>query len=221
MEHLKRYTFKNFNLLASLLFLITGCLFLLMLRLKLSHSFYLLFLVWNLFLAIIPLGIVMYVEETQLTGLKKWIALGIWLLFLPNAPYIITDFIHLKNSQGVFQIFDVVVIGSFAIAGLYCYLISFYRMLKNTQDVISKKMRTYIQIAIPFLCGVGIYLGRVERWNSWDLITQPTLLIKNILKIGEDLFTNTTLWIFVLGTTLFLFCLQKIVEKRFLKNLEF
>jgi uncharacterized membrane protein len=76
------------------------CVALLLLRVYVTGSLFYGFLVWNLFLAAIP-----YVISTGLSNtvwMKKQslvlvIILGIWLLFLPNAPYLITDLMHLRH----------------------------------------------------------------------------------------------------------------------------
>lgn len=106
--------------------------------------------------------------------------LFLWLLFLPNAPYILTDVIHLEESRGMPQWYDLALILSSAGAGLFfCYL-----SLLDVQRFIARRFgarRGWLVAASSLLlCGFGIYLGRFLRWNSWDLLTHPGALLSNI-----------------------------------------
>lgn len=142
------------------------------------------FLVWNLFLAFIP-----YVISTLLayrTSRRKNLliitaAASLWLLFFPNAPYILTDLFHLKQRSGIPYWFDLLMLLSAAWTGLMLGFVS----LADMQSVISNtfnKLTGWIFVVISMLLtGFGIYLGRYERWNSWDIVTNPTGLAKNIL----------------------------------------
>lgn len=184
MNNIKQLIFRNFKMLSILTICCLISLFLLMVRLKITHSFFLLFLVWNLFLAVIPFCISFYL--TQKKQLKRWQLIGwsfLWLLFLPNAPYILTDLIHLQLSDGLIVLVDFVVITSFAIAGLLFYLVSVKDMELLFRENFSKKIRTIFFTALPFLCGFGIYLGRFLRFNSWDILQDPTSLAVTVAKI--------------------------------------
>ena len=199
MEKIKDIVISNFTTLFSLLLLTGISLFLLMIRLKLTHSFFLLFLVWNLFLAAIPYGISFYL--THIKQLPKWkmiVVFFIWLLFLPNAPYILTDFIHLAHLKSNFKILDVVLILSFALTGLYFYVLSMKTMKNVLRSYLSKKHLNILFFCIPFLCGFGIYLGRFLRWNSWDIIQNPLGLLKDLFEIMIMPHNHALAW----GTTL-------------------
>ena len=96
-------------------------------RIMYTGSFHYLFLAWNLFLAFIPFWISSMVVKIKN---RKWyflIPTGIlWLLFLPNAPYIITDFIHLKGNKSAPLWFDLILIQSFAWTGLLFWVLSMF-----------------------------------------------------------------------------------------------
>ena len=82
---------------------------LLLLRVKITHSIYLLFLLWNLFLALIPYSISSYIKfdfSIKRSNIKNLIYLIIWLLFIPNTFYLITDFVHLHDNNILQYIFD-------------------------------------------------------------------------------------------------------------------
>ena len=184
MNNIKHLIFRNFKTVSILTLCCLVSVFLLMVRLKITESFFLLFLVWNLFLAVIPFGISFYVRQQK--KLKKWQLIGwscVWILFLPNAPYIVTDLIHLQLSDGLIVLVDLVVISSFAIAGLLFYLVSVRDMELLFQQNFSKKLRIVFFSVLPFLCGFGIYLGRFLRFNSWDILQDPTSLVVTVAKI--------------------------------------
>lgn len=182
MEHLKKIFISKFESLFTLGLISTISIILLMVRMKLTSSYFFLFLVWNLFLAAIPFVITTYLQtKKSTTGLRLWLLLSIWLLFLPNAPYIVTDSIHLQHSKS--GILDVLLVGSFAVAGLCFYFNSLVDFKKIISSRVSKKVISLFIIGIHFIVGFGIYLGRFLRFNSWDILKDPLALITEILAI--------------------------------------
>jgi uncharacterized membrane protein len=146
------------------------------------------FLAWNLFLAWIPLfvSIGLFYYQTAIKKLNIGVlasGLIVWLLFLPNAPYIITDLLHLnrKMHPHIPIWYDALMIFSFAFAGLLAgfYSLYFVQQLLN-QYLKAKTVWLLIGICLG-LTGYGLYIGRVLRWNSWDIITNPFDLIESVL----------------------------------------
>lgn len=153
-----------------------------------SHSF--LFLLWNLFLAWVPFSVAWLLEvveqQRRLPVALYLSALSFWLLFFPNAPYILTDFVHLRQRPPVPLWFDLSVLLSFAWTGLTLGLVS----LRLVQNSIQKRLGTWfgrfaVCIAV-LLGGFGIYLGRFERWNSWDILLQTDALMASIVQRITD-----------------------------------
>ena len=118
---MKDFILNKYNTLKYLFGALLLCFFLLVFRIKTTHDFFGLFLVWNLFLAFVPLGVAWYMQHrgTQLNSISKYTLLVLWLLFLPNAPYVITDVIHLSYSPSNWFIYDGITIGVFALLSLY------------------------------------------------------------------------------------------------------
>ncbi|MEM9680488.1 MAG: DUF1361 domain-containing protein [Bacteroidota bacterium] len=179
---------------------------LLMLRVKLNKSFFYLFLVWNLFLAAIPYAITMYVQRKENhKSFKLLLYFGIWLLFLPNAPYIVTDLLHLRISQTHFLWLDVLVVLSFAAAGL----LLFYLSLKDMQQILESKLNRFqikvLTLLILFLSAFGVYLGRFLRYNSWEILSQPKHIISDICSIIFQPQLHKEAWLFTLGFGFFLY----------------
>jgi uncharacterized membrane protein len=160
------------------------CLALLLIRAKLTQSIFLFFLIWNLFLAIIQYIMIIYVKSSKVilkSKFKTFIFLFIWLLFLPNSFYIITDFIHLQQSNSNTFWFDLIVLSSYALIGFALGLISLFEFEKILKHFLSTKVIQIIIAIVCLLCGIGIYIGRILRYNSWDIIGNPFQLITDTL----------------------------------------
>jgi len=182
MQQIKSYLFQHFETIFTLCLATVSCIFLLAIRLKITHSFFLLFLVWNLFLAAIPYLISSFLKARRQTPRIIQIGLVVlWLLFLPNAPYIVTDLIHLTHSEAIFKFFDAIIISLFAISGLLFYCVSLQQILSTYSAGWKGWKINVLKCVIPFLCAFGIYLGRFLRWNSWDIIKNPQGLVEDII----------------------------------------
>jgi len=167
------------------------------------------FLVWNLFLAWIPLGIAYtaYVVTWKRRALSFAVAAAalLWLVFFPNAPYILTDFQHLGNPSEVVPIwFDVILVVWFAWTGLLLGILSLYLM----QDIIHREYGRMagwaLVFGVSFLSGLGIYVGRFLRWNTWDIWQQPKYIFDGIVR-GASNPSLTSIGVTALFGALFLF----------------
>ena len=146
-------------------------------------------LVWNLFLAWVPFALALLVYDGFRRGVgRSWLVGGglLWLLFFPNAPYIVTDFKHLEAWQGAPVWFDVVVLSTFAWAGLLLGFISLYLMQAVGTRLVGALNAWFFVVGVLALSSFGIYLGRFERWNSWDLFARPRLLLGDVWeRVGD------------------------------------
>jgi uncharacterized membrane protein len=160
------------------------CVALLYARMEVSGRETYALLVWNLALAWIP-----FVASLAVRPRRLWLAIpagAVWLLFLPNAPYLISDLVHLKQRSDAPLWFDVVLLFSFAGAGVVLGLAS----LSNVHDAVAERFGrvagwTIVAASAP-LTGLGIYLGRFLRWNSWDLWTNPRPLLADVIERISD-----------------------------------
>jgi uncharacterized membrane protein len=140
-------------------------------------------LVWNLFLAWIPFGLAIVVYDRQRAGARPLALLPLgflWLLFLPNAPYIVTDFKHLDPAAAAPLWFDVVVIAAPAWTGMLLGFFSLYLMQAVVRRVAGPRAGWGLVVGALGLSSFGIYLGRVLRWNSWDLFANPRALAHDV-----------------------------------------
>ena len=136
-------------------------------------------LIWNLALAWIPFVLAIVIYDRHRAGVRPLSLLplaGLWLLFLPNAPYIVTDFKHLVQGPLVPLWVDVVVIAAPAWTGMLLGFLSLYLVQAVVRQLASPTVAWTVAGVVLGLTAFGIYLGRVLRWNSWDVLADPTLL---------------------------------------------
>lgn len=139
------------------------------------------YLVWNLFLAWLPLLFALRIETSEAQGAARgwrfWATVAAWLLFFPNAPYIFTDLTHLKFPIRPRWWTDLIIILLFALIGMVLAFISLQRM----QSLLARRRGALVGwifvFGVTFLSAFGVYIGRFERWNSWDVITNPAGLM--------------------------------------------
>jgi uncharacterized membrane protein len=169
---------------SSLLFILSiSCFLLSISRFFLSGTKMYLFLNWNLFLSFIPWAVSSFIiinpHLKQKTGIMVLLLL-FWLLFFPNAPYILTDLIHISRTQSSSAWFDLVMVLSFSWTGIMFGLLSLNDIEKLLLERLGKFTTYSIVTFLLFLSSFGVYIGRFLRWNSCDIVQNPTELISDI-----------------------------------------
>jgi uncharacterized membrane protein len=160
--------------------LVAFCIALVIVRIIKTEHYSFLFLFWNLFLAYLPVLFIKFIKPKTHKYLS-FVLLGFSILFLPNAPYILTDLFHLKKALVAPLWFDLILIISFAILGVIYFIMAFELILETIKRTYNQKINL---VAKPFLflaCGYGIYLGRYLRYNSWDIISNPLDLVNGMV----------------------------------------
>ena len=147
-------------------------------RTVLSGSYDFAFLIWNIFLAWIPLGIAytasVFAQRRRFLLLTIPFAVVLWLIFFPNAPYILTDLLHLgRMGPDVPVWFDMLLLIWFAWTGLLLGLVSLFLMHSIVIRELGRITGWAFVLTVGVLSSLGIYIGRFLRWNSWDLFFQP------------------------------------------------
>ncbi len=142
-----------------------------------------LFMVWNLMLAWIPMLFAFATYRVHRSGTKRRLLFAFcaltWFFFFPNAPYIITDFVHLDfNYNPVLLWIDLFNIASFAWTGLCLGYVSLCLMQEIVTARYGRTLGWFFVLGMLALGSLGIYMGRVLRWNSWDVLRHPTELFK-------------------------------------------
>ena len=136
-----------------------------------------------------------------------------WFFFFQNAPYIVTDLVHWKNRAPVPKWFDLLMIMSFAWTGLFLGYLSLYLMQELVRRWKGRNWSWHFVIAMLALSSFAIYLGRFQRWNSWDIIARPLGLMNDVVRSAdfahspESLVFSATFFAFSLLSYLTLFAL--------------
>ena len=149
------------------------------------------YLVYNLGLAAIPLLLARF--QLRLLGRYDWkdwrtFAMGsLWLLFLPNSFYIVTDFIHIADVVRVDVVQDVAMLMQFSVLGLLFGYISLYMLHGAYIRYLGARTAMGLAIGALFLSSLAIYLGRELRWNSWDVLLHPHTLLIDFLRLWANL----------------------------------
>ncbi len=145
------------------------------------------FLVWDLFLAWIPcwLAIAIHVLHGRGTRAVALILLGIgWLLFLPNAFYLLTEFVHLQHWHVRLDDeywFDLMLMVGVAWNGLWLGFTSIFAVQQVVEDRLGSRVGWCLAVAALLLGSFGVSLGRFQRFNSWDVIGKPLSLAEKLL----------------------------------------
>jgi uncharacterized membrane protein len=147
------------------------------------------FMLWNLYLAAIPtaLALVLFRRPTR-TGPMWWFTFGAWLLFLPNAPYVLTDVVHmfddLRTAPTPGRVVAILVTYAlFAAAGLGSYVVSLQLFRRFLRRVAPSRLVAPILITVHGLCVVAMGLGRIVRLNSWDVVLAPRSVLASVLRV--------------------------------------
>jgi uncharacterized membrane protein len=178
-----------------------------------NHSLSYWYLVWNLFLAWLPLVFVFllikFLRHHTWSGFGGTVLTLLWLLFLPNSFYIVSDFIHLGDVGQVDIQYNAVMFLLFALSGLLLGYVSLYLVHQQLLKRLRRSTGHILIAVIILLCSYAIYLGRDLRWNSWDAFLHPAGVIFGLSdpflspSIHHAAFT-TTLTFFVLISTLYI-----------------
>jgi uncharacterized membrane protein len=170
-----KYRLTIFGLLAGAT---VFCVALLRFRASLTGSAHYAFLAWNLFLAWIPFGIAYVTYTTSIS--RRWlyaivpVSAFLWLIFFPNAPYILTDFQHLSYAGNDIPVwYDVILLIWFSFTGLFLGMVSLFLMQEIVRREFGRWFGWGFVLLVAALTTVGIYMGRFLRWNSWDILGNP------------------------------------------------
>ncbi len=167
-----KYRLTIFGLLAGATIICVG---IVRFRASLTGSIHYTFLIWNLFLAWMPFIIAYFTYITSLS--KRWLffilpfSALLWILFFPNAPYILTDFQHLSNSGTDIPVwYDVILLIWFSFTGLFLGIVSLFLMQEIVRREFGRWFGWGFVFAVAGLASIGVYMGRFLRWNSWDIL---------------------------------------------------
>jgi uncharacterized membrane protein len=229
------------NLTLSLGIASAGCLLMIVLRVAVTGSIRYTFLLWNLFLAWIPYFLALFVHRIVVGGrldadtpIATWIkpvavfiVMG-WLFFYPNAPYILTDFIHVIRTpirvepphplitKNALLWYDIILHSTFAFIGHIIGLISLLILHRIIRLRYNRRWGWTFTVIATTLGGYGIYLGRFERLNSWDIVrdARRTLRIAFADLVNlKAVLVSLCFALFIFLTYLAVYCLYETAQK--------
>lgn len=195
---------RRVQLFAQSLFLVSGfAVSLSVYRIFAAQSDRYWFLIWNLFLAWLPLLFAWVLYRRTPKGLTwsvtNFMLFLLWLLFLPNAFYLVSDLIHLRVTPEIGIMYDVVLLTTYAFAGLMLGYMSLFLMHLRSFQRFGNWAHVMVAVAL-LLSGFAIYLGRYLRWNSWDILVNPFGLLFDVsdrlINPGEHILTFSTTMLF-------------------------
>ena len=160
---------------------ISGTLAMILARMIYAQNLYYGYLVWNLFLAAVPLFIsnILY-KQVHLPRIVLYVGLAIWLLFLPNAPYIITDLVHLHHRPPVPFWYDMLILLLSVMNGLALGFISITRVEQIIIRRNAKYLLAIFRVLVILVMSYGVFLGRYLRFNSWDIFFRPVHVMQGM-----------------------------------------
>lgn len=170
------------------------------------------FLLWNVFLAVLPLYYT-YRMQQETAPRVQWIYAALWLLFFPNAMYIVTDLFHLREREEIPLWYDLLLLLSAGLNGVVMGFVSLRSIERWLHGKLAARYIPFIIFALLLLCGYGIYLGRYMRWNSWDIVVQPFALFMNIGYHIIHPFRNAEVWLLSLLFGIWMYVLYAFIRR--------
>lgn len=171
-----------------------------------NHSLDYWYLPYNLALGLIPLLLAAWL--CSLLRKHKWsdwrlqALTVVWLLFLPNSFYIVTDFVHLPETPRVDLVQDVVMLAQFSFVGMALGFMGLFMVQQELARRLAARWVHLVVAGILLLCSFAIYLGRELRWNSWDVMLHPIALATDITRqvAQPQLYITTVTFFLMLGS---------------------
>ncbi len=149
-----------------------------------NHSLDSVYLSWNLLLAWLPLVFALRLTAVLRRKLwSSWEALAVsllWIAFLPNSFYLISDYIHLQEVQPADILYNAVMFTSFVMTGVVLGFSSLYLVHWQLRRRFTDREAAFWVGATLLMCSIAIYMGRDLRWNTWDLLVNPAGLLFDI-----------------------------------------
>lgn len=172
------------------------------------------FLAWNLFLAFVPFAISKRLSEMKSIPKAKFLFYAfVWLMFIPNSFYIITDLFHLDMNEEVPLWYDLALLLSFAWSGIFFGILSVRQLEKLFEQIFNKKFGPFFIMPVMALNGFGVYIGRYLRFNSWDVIANPFQLTKDIVYLFIHPIRNRFDWSMIVCYTILLTLIYLTMKK--------
>lgn len=182
------------------------------------------YLIWNLFLAWVPLGFMLWLEKILRRKLwSSWPALAVtaaFVAFLPNAFYVTTDVIHLQELPRVDLIFDVIIFSSFICNAFILGLICLHMFHAELRRRLSANKSWLLLTSLIGASSFAIYIGRDLRWNTWDILFSPASILFEVsdrllapAQHPEVFWTTIGYFLFILSTYVTVWYIARVLRQ--------
>lgn len=215
MENVKSGQFNIYKLSIpkSVVFITLLAIFLNILRIVIWGKMSFFYILWNICLAFIPFfisyTILSLIKESRSNKIILIVGIVLWILFIPNAPYIVTDFIHLGTTRSIPILYDTFLLFSSATVGMILFFESLNHVEQIIQMKLSKRKTSTIIGVIILVISFGMYIGRFLRFNSWDIFINHSSLFGHVWKIFSQATTHKEVYLYTILFFLFLFTFYK------------
>jgi len=161
-----------------------------------ARNYHYFWLVWNLFLAWLPAASALIVynlhkEHSKVRSILILICAVGWFFFFPNAPYLVTDLMHLHSRLDAPFWFDLVLLLAFGWTGFFLGIVSLLLMQETVRKRFGARLSWCFALLMLGLGSFGIYLGRFLRWNSWDVVFDPFRLFVDVARLVRHPFMHS------------------------------
>lgn len=151
-------------------------------------------MVFNTVLATVPavLAVALFHRDRR-RGPAWWAGVAAFVLFLPNAPYVVTDLIHLRamvdgyGDTDVAAVVPAAALGALVLWGLASYALCLAHLDRLIARAGWGRRRLAIRTGVHLLCAFGVVLGRLPRLHSWHVVTRPAATVDGILSVLHPL----------------------------------
>jgi uncharacterized membrane protein len=158
------------------------------------------YMAWNLPLAMVPLAfgwMLLAAARTRTTGSVLVVGGALWILFLPNAPYLATDVVHIHDFGTSAPV--LVILAALAVTGALTFFAATVAVRDAARLRLGPNVDRWLIPACIAGASLGIYLGRFLRWNSWDVITHPAARAAQLGTVFHDAGSTALALAFILG----------------------
>lgn len=149
-----------------------------------NHSAAFAYLIWNLFLAWLPLLFAILLAKMLKNNVwSSWRTLlmsVLWLGFLPNSFYMVSDFVHVQEFRRVDLLYDIVMFAAFVFTAEFLGFLSLYIVHMELAKRVSRRLAAGLITLALFVCSFAVYVGRDLRWNTWDVVVNPAGMLVDI-----------------------------------------
>jgi len=180
-------------------------------RLEIWGTTNILYITWILLLAWIPYLIYVYLIRKDVS-INYFIPIFIvWLLFFPNAPYLVTDISHIVLSSPTLLWYDSLLYFFFGWIGLFLGVLSLFKVHQYLRGHLNYMLSEIFVFIICAISSFGVYIGRFERFNSWDILFHPLQLMRHFFYVLINFTHGGTPLLFVFVFTVFMYSVYKTV----------